>query len=243
LVFQVDKVSVARGQKEILHSLSFGIQPGSLTFITGLNGSGKSTLLQTLSKMLPFSGSISFLDRPLRQWTESELSKQLAIIQQLHTLPFALNVRDFILLGRFSRLGFWGNYQASDYHALDKAAAVTGVMPFLDQMLSELSGGELQKVYITQALIQETEVMLLDEPSRFLDPLNRKELYQLLEQLTQAGKTILCVSHDVEIFSLPNAHFLGIRSGHLVWEGKVSEVQREGFYGEVYGLEDSLRSS
>jgi ABC-type cobalamin/Fe3+-siderophores transport system ATPase subunit len=119
---------------------------------------------------------------------------------------------------------------------LEQVAAVTGVMPFVDRMLSELSGGELQKVYITQALIQETDVMLLDEPSRFLDPLNRKELYQLLEYLTQAGKTILCVSHDPEIFTVPNARFLGIRSGHLVWDGEVTELQKEKFQREVYGL-------
>jgi iron complex transport system ATP-binding protein len=236
LVFQVDNASVARGQKEILHSLSFGIQRGTLTFITGLNGSGKSTLLQTLCKMLPFSGSISFLGKSIRQWTESELSHQLAIIQQLNTLPFALNVKEFILLGRFSRLGFWGNYRAVDYQVLEQVTAITGVMPFVDRMLSELSGGELQKVYITQALIQETDVMLLDEPSRFLDPLNRKELYQLLEYLTQAGKTILCVSHDPEIFTVPNARFLGIRSGHLVWDGEVTELQKEKFQREVYGL-------
>lgn len=233
---------MSRGQKKILHSLSFSIQPGTLNFITGLNGSGKSTLLQTLSKMLLFSGSISFLGKPLRQWPESELSKQLAIIQQLHTLPFAFNVKDFILLGRFSRLGFWGNYQDADYQALEKVANITGVMPFLGRMLSELSGGELQKVYITQALIQETDVLLLDEPSRFLDPLNRKELYQLLAQLTQAGKTILCVSHDAEIFSLPKANFLGIRSGHLVWTGEVLEEQRSQFYGEVYQIKDSISS-
>lgn len=236
MVYQLENVGVNRGGKGIIQSFSFSISQGTLTFITGLNGSGKSTLLQALSKMLPYSGSILFCGKSLTDWAASDFSKKLAIIQQLQTLPFSFSVREFILLGRFAHLGFWGNYLESDYQALEKYASITGVTPFLDRMLPSLSGGELQKVYITQALVQETEVLLLDEPSRFLDPLNRMELYQLLESLALSGKTILCVSHDSEIFEIQNAEFIGIHSGEIVWGGKLSKEAIFDFRKKVYNL-------
>lgn len=236
MIYQLENVGLQRGEKKILQSVSFSISQGTLTFITGLNGSGKSTLLQALSKMLPYSGSILFCGKSLDDWMSTEFSQKLAIIQQLQTLPFSFSVREFILLGRFAHLGFWGNYQEADYQALEKYASITGITSFLDRSLPSLSGGELQKVYITQALVQETDVLLLDEPSRFLDPLNRMELYRLLESLAISGKTILCVSHDSEIFEIQNAEFIGIHSGEIILAGNLSGNTISDFRKNIYNL-------
>lgn len=239
MIYQLENVGVKRGDKEIIQSISLTISPRSLTFITGLNGSGKSTLMMALSKMLPYSGSILFYGQSLNDWIPADFSKKVAIIQQLQTLPFSFSVREFILLGRFAHLGFWGNYSELDYQALEKYSAITGVVEYFNRMLPSLSGGELQKVYLTQALVQDTEVLLLDEPSRFLDPLNRMELYRLLEELAISGKTIVCVSHDSEIFEIRSAEFIGIRSGKLISGGKLTSESINDFRRKVYSINPS----
>jgi iron complex transport system ATP-binding protein len=119
---------------------------------------------------------------------------------------------------------------------MEASAEIAGVKDFLDRNLPSLSGGELQKVYVAQALAQDTPVLVMDEPSRFLDPLNRLRFYQLLQDLTARGKTIVCVSHDAEIFEIPQARFLGLREGALVWDGVLEEMGVRAFREEVYQL-------
>ncbi len=236
MIFQLENVSVLRSGKEILHGVSCAVRPATLTFLTGLNGSGKSTLLQAMTGMLPFSGSISFLGRPLSYWTGKAFAQEVAVIHQLQSHPFDFKVRDFIFLGRFPRLGVWGQYHTRDKEIMEASAEIAGVKDFLDRNLPSLSGGELQKVYVAQALAQDTPVLVMDEPSRFLDPLNRLRFYQLLQDLTARGKTIVCVSHDAEIFEIPQARFLGLREGALVWDGVLEEMGVRAFREEVYQL-------
>lgn len=237
VVFQLNKLTVTRGDTRILKEFSFTVEAGSLCFITGLNGSGKTTLLQALCKMLPYSGSILFYGSEIASWKSSDLAGCLSVIHQLQTQAFSFTVREFVLLGRFHQLGFWGGYGPKDQERVDECAVLVGIDGWLDRRLSELSGGELQKVYLAQALVQDTSVILLDEPCRFLDPLNRKEIYDLLNHLVGTGKTILCVSHDSEIFNYSGARFLGIRGGELIWDACISDrVVLDEMRSKVYGL-------
>lgn len=242
MVFRIQDVTVFRGQKKILDTLRFDIEEGSLNYITGLNGSGKTTLLQVLCKMLPYQGSIFFYEKELRNFSASDLTRHVSVVHQLNTQPFEFTVEEFILLGRFNRLKFAGSYGSGDYQALEYVTEKLGLDIFRQRKLNSLSGGELQKVYIAQALIRETRVLLLDEPSRFLDPLNRMELYHLLQQLSREGITILCITHDSEPFEQKDARVLGFRAGRLVWDGGVGE-KKYTFSAEVYGMGSTSESS
>lgn len=187
--------------------------------------------------MLPYSGSILFYNQEMISWRTSDLAGQLSVIHQLQTQAFSFTVREFVLLGRFHHLGFWGGYRQADQDRVNQCAVLVGIDAWLDRTLSELSGGELQKVYLAQALVQDTPVILLDEPCRFLDPLNRTEIYDLLNHLVARGKTILCVSHDTEIFNYSGARFIGIRGGELVWDACISSpLELDEMRRKVYGL-------
>lgn len=187
--------------------------------------------------MLPYSGSILFYNQEIASWKTSELACHLSVIHQLQTQAFSFTVREFVLLGRFHHLGFWGGYKQADEELVSQCATLVGIEDWLERSLSELSGGELQKVYLAQALVQDTPVILLDEPCRFLDPLNRKEIYDLLNRLVASGKTVLCVSHDSEIFNYSGARFLGICKGELAWDACISNrVELEEMRSKVYGL-------
>jgi len=237
LAFSLHNVSIIRNKQVVLQDFNLVIKPGKLYYITGLNGSGKTSLLKVLCKMLPYSGSILFNQRELFTWPDKKFNRTVAVVHQLQTQVFSFSVKEFILMGRFDRLKFLGNYADADYAALEKYSAKTGVLKFLNRSLGTLSGGELQRVYLAQALIRETPVLMLDEPSRFLDPKSRMELYHMLNTLAEEGLTILCVSHDMETLSDTKAHFIGLAQATKVWDAPLRPEDWAEFRKQVYSID------
>ena len=189
------------GQKVVASELSAEIRGGELTCLLGANGVGKSTLLRTLSAFQPkLGGHIYIIGKELEEYADRDLARLLGVVLTERPDVHNLSVEDLIGLGRSPYTGFWGTLQEEDREAVARAAALVGIEPLLGRMADTLSDGERQKVMIAKALAQETPVILLDEPTAFLDFPSKVEIMQLLHRLShETGKTIFLSTHDLDL--------------------------------------------
>jgi iron complex transport system ATP-binding protein len=180
--------------------LSFELYAGELTCLLGANGSGKSTLLRTLASSQPaLSGELQLLDKPLADYSERERSRTIGVVLTDKTQTGGLTVYELVALGRQPHTGFFGRLGKHDKALIDEALQAVGIAHKADSYTAELSDGERQKAMIAKALVQECPLILLDEPTAFLDVVSRIEIMNLLRRLAiESNKAILLSTHDVE---------------------------------------------
>jgi iron complex transport system ATP-binding protein len=190
-----------RGAKVVAAGLNASIPEGELTCLVGRNGVGKSTLLRTLSALQPpLDGRIVLQGRPLGDYSVGELSRTVGVVLTERTVLTNLTAREIVGFGRNPYLGFWGRLSRGDHAIVDEAVTMVGIGPLADRMIQTLSDGERQKVMIARALAQQTPVILLDEPTAFLDFPSKVETMHLLRRLVrETGKTIFLSTHDIEL--------------------------------------------
>ncbi len=189
-------------EKTSLHeNLSFDLYPGELTCLLGINGSGKSTLLRTITGLQPpLSGEIKLNGQQLQKYSEQELSTTLGLVLTDKTSAGGFTVKELVSLGRYPYTGFFGKLAKKDYEIIEQAMNDVCIIHKSDSYIAELSDGERQKVMIAKALAQECPVIILDEPTAFLDVVNRIEIMNLLHHLAVTqNKTILLSTHDIEL--------------------------------------------
>ena len=190
------------GKKEkIVHEhLNFELQAGELTCLLGANGAGKSTLLRTLSASQPsLGGELLMLGKPVAEYTEKERSRTIGVVLTDKTFAGGLSVYELIALGRQPHTGFFGRLNKNDQRIIEEAMENVGIAHKAKSYTAELSDGERQKVMIAKALVQECPLILLDEPTAFLDVVSRIEIMHLLHRLaTEQQKAILLSTHDIE---------------------------------------------
>jgi len=188
-----------RGDKTVQRALEFSLAPGSLVCLLGPNGAGKSTLLRTVGGMQPpLGGSLLLEGRPLSALSESERSRLTGLVLTDKTFAGGLRVHELVELGRHPHVGFFGRLGAEDHRVVRRAMEQTGIEGKADSYVAELSDGERQKVMIAKALAQECPLILLDEPTAYLDVTSRIEITHLLHRLARQGKSVLLSTHDVE---------------------------------------------
>ena len=189
------------GPKVVADGLSAELKRGELTCLLGANGVGKSTLLRTLSAFQPkLGGHIYIIGKELEEYADRDLARLLGVVLTERPDVHNLSVEDLIGLGRSPYTGFWGTLHQEDREAVARAAALVGIEPLLGRMADTLSDGERQKVMIAKALAQETPVILLDEPTAFLDFPSKVEIMQLLHRLSRdAGKAVFLSTHDLDL--------------------------------------------
>lgn len=182
-------------------NLSFTLKKGELTTLLGTNGAGKSTLIKTLCGVIkPLSGSVTLDGRPLVSFSPSELSSHIAVVLTERVPDGGLTVYDVVSMGRYPYTGFFGGLAASDKKVVEESMRAIGVERMRNKPMAHLSDGERQKVMIAKSLAQESEIIILDEPTAFLDVRSKIEIVVLLRRLaTEQGKTFLMSSHDIEL--------------------------------------------
>lgn len=188
-------------QEKIVHeNLNFRLHAGELTCLLGANGAGKSTLLRTLSASQPaLGGELTFLDKPLMEYTEKERSRTIGVVLTDKTFAGGLSVYELVALGRQPHTGFFGRLSQADKRIVKEAMENVGIAHKARNYTAELSDGERQKAMIAKALVQECPLILLDEPTAFLDVVSRIEIMHLLHRLaTEQQKAILLSTHDIE---------------------------------------------
>lgn len=197
-VLETHRLDIGYGKRTVLSDINLTVNEGSFTALIGANGSGKSTLLRTLAgAQRPLCGSILFSGRRMEQLRRSELAKNLAMVFTDRTGGGGLSVRETVEIGRHPYTGLLGRLSEEDHRIVHEAIESVGMGALKDRLAGTLSDGERQKVMIARALAQDTPLIILDEPTAFLDVAGRIEITALLRRLADAGKAIVLSTHDV----------------------------------------------
>ena len=225
------------GDDDILKGVSLNILNNKLTVIAGPNGCGKSTLLKTISGIIKkTSGSIFIDDIDLSNISPLDRAKRIAYLSQNRSVP-DIAVKNLVLHGRFPYLSYPRRYRAEDREAVDIALERMGIEGLRDKMVSELSGGERQKVYIAMALAQGSDYLLLDEPTTFLDISHQFQLLDLAKELCSENKSVVMVLHNLESALSIADSFILMDKGKLLFEGSVDDVYSSKLIDKVFNVE------
>ena len=225
------------GDDDILKGVSLNILNNKLTVIAGPNGCGKSTLLKTISGIIKkTSGSIFIDDVDLSNISPLDRAKRIAYLSQNRSVP-DIAVKNLVLHGRFPYLSYPRRYRAEDREAVDMALERMGIEGLRDKMVSELSGGERQKVYIAMALAQGSDYLLLDEPTTFLDISHQFQLLDLAKELCSENKSVVMVLHNLESALSIADSFILMDKGKLLFEGSVDDVYSSKLIDKVFNVE------
>ena len=234
-ILKAQNISVSINEKEIVHGISLDIPEGKVTAIIGPNGCGKSTTLKALSRILPYKGSVTFKGQEMSTLSQREFAKCLAILTQSPQAPSDLTVNDLVEMGRFPHRGFLGRAGKDDKEHVEWALEQTGVKEMRYRLLNTLSGGERQRAWIAMALAQRPEVLLLDEPTTYLDICHQLEIMQLITRLNQElGLTVVMVVHDLNHAIMYADHVVVVKAGQLVTSGAPREIITADLLAEVF---------
>jgi iron complex transport system ATP-binding protein len=213
----------------VLNGLDLAVQKGEIAGIIGPNGSGKTTVLKLLSKVLKQqAGSVRIMGRDIASMKQKEIARILAVVPQGTSIAFPFTVREIVLMGRSPHLGILQMEQESDMKIADNAMALTDTLEFADRSIDELSGGERQRVIIARALAQDPEVMLLDEPTSYLDINHQIEIFDLIKRLNgERNLTVVIVSHDLNMAAEYCDRLILLKNGIVYKDGSPKEVITE----------------
>jgi iron complex transport system ATP-binding protein len=222
-------LSFAIGGKLILDGVSFEVACGEYFAVIGPNGAGKSTLLKCINRIWQgATGSISLGGASLTSYSQRELAKIAAYVPQAGGRQFPFTARQFVMMGRYPHLSPFTSVQRADVRAVDEALELTGTRQFEDRLVPTLSGGERQKLYLAAAVAQGTSMLLLDEPTTFLDPKHRAEITDVLRRLNREKEiTIVAVTHDINSAALEADRVLALKEGRAVFSGTPAELMTE----------------
>lgn len=230
---------VGYGDRAVLRGLDLNLPDGAVTAIVGPNGCGKSTLLRSVGRVLRPSGGAVLLDgEPVHELPTRRVARSLGLLPQANVVPEQLTVRDLVARGRFPHRGAFGRWTAQDEDAVTAAMTATGTITLADRVVDELSGGQRQRVWVALVLAQQTPVLLLDEPTTYLDLAHRLEILNLLRELNaERGITVVMVLHDLNEACRYADHLVAMRDGEVVSEGAPVEVVTPDLVRQVFGVE------
>ena len=235
---QAEKIELRYADRTIVDELSLEIPDGGFTVVVGPNGCGKSTLLRALGRMLaPRSGRVLLDGNDIRSYRTKVVARRIALLPQSPLSPGAITVADLVARGRYPYQSMLRQWSPEDERVVAEALAEVGMRNAADQLVDELSGGQRQRVWIAMTLAQRTPVLLLDEPTTFLDIAHQIEVLDLCSQLHQSGRTLVAVLHDLNLAARYATHVVAMRSGKIVMQGSASDVFTPELLREVFDLE------
>nr|WP_225867024.1 ABC transporter ATP-binding protein [Lactococcus termiticola] len=222
----------------MLKNISLEIKEGKTTAIIGVNGSGKSTLLRSLGRLNKYEGEVLYQDQELGRLSQREIARHLALLPQKTETPTDITVYDLIALGRFPHQGLMQQrLSKEDEDFLEQIMWDTETWELRDEKLESLSGGQRQRVFISMILAQDTDLILLDEPTTYLDMVHQLEILTLLKSFAEKlGKTVVYVIHDLNHVARFADELLVLKEGQLVASGPVTEVFTEKLIQDCFGL-------
>ncbi|MEZ9233311.1 Fe(3+) dicitrate ABC transporter ATP-binding protein FecE [Vibrio amylolyticus] len=240
-MLQTQNLSVAYGKQTIIPNLSVSIPKGKITALIGPNGCGKSTLLKTLVRInKPSSGKVLFKGKPLSNYGDKTLARSLSLLPQILVNPEGITVRKLVEYGRSPYVSHWGRLGQEDKNIVEQAMQDTGVLAYADKPVESLSGGQRQRAWIAMVIAQDTDIVLLDEPTTYLDMSHQVELMNLMQQMNNNGKTVVVVLHDLNQACRYCDHLIVLDRGCKVTEGSPDEVMTEQLLNRVFDLKASV---
>ena len=216
---------VGYGETTVLDGVSVDVLAGELTVIVGPNACGKSTLLRALARVLPVQGGHVRLDgREIGEYAPKQAARRLALLPQQPAAPEGITVADLVARGRYPHQSLLRQWSVADQEAVDEALAAAGVAELARRPVEHLSGGQRQRVWIAMTLAQATPVLLLDEPTTYLDIAHQLEVLELASRLQREGRTVVAVLHDLHLAFRYATHLIVMHGGSVVAEGAPAEV-------------------
>jgi iron complex transport system ATP-binding protein len=238
----VSQLSAGYGETEILRALDLEVPPGKITVIVGANASGKSTLLRTMSRLLtPSRGQVLLDGKSIHRTPTRELARKVGLLPQSPIAPEGITVDDLVRRGRHPHSTLFSRWTARDEEAVGHALIATRTADLAERSVDELSGGQRQRVWIAMALAQQTSVLLLDEPTTFLDINHQVEVLDLLVDLNRArGTTVAMVLHDLNLGARYADHLVALAEGRVHVSGPPERVLTEDNVQAVFGLQSRI---
>lgn len=227
--------------KTVVDSVSFEIPKGKVLALIGPNGAGKSTVMGMISRLIAKdSGDINFQDKDLSKWKSKELAKKLSILTQHNNIQMKLTVRELVAFGRFPYSG--SHLTEEDHEMIDKAIAYMELQEYEESFIDELSGGQRQRAYIAMVIAQDTEYVLLDEPTNNLDIYHASKMMRIVRRLCdELGKTVILVLHEINYASFYSDYICAMVNGKIAKFGKVDEVINKETLSEIYKVDFEIR--
>lgn len=238
-IIEMKNVSIAYGENVIVENLNLEIPKGKITTIIGPNGCGKSTTLKTMGRLLPQkNGEVLINGENLKNFKTVEIAKKMAILPQTPKAPHALLVEELISYGRHPHKDKFKSLSKKDKEIIDWAIENTNLEKVRKTEIGSLSGGQRQRVWIAMALAQETEIVLLDEPTTYLDLTYQLEILELLEKLNrEKNRTIVMVLHDLNLASRFADNIVAMKKGKVVKVGTPEEIMTEKVLKETFDID------
>ena len=233
-----EALSLAYDGTAVVHELTLELPPGRITTIVGANACGKSTLLRGLARLMaPAAGRVLLDGQPITDLPSKQVARTLGLLPQSPTAPEGISVADLVGRGRYPHQGWFRSWTEQDEHAVTAALEATGSLELAGRRVDELSGGQRQRVWIAMALAQDTDVLLLDEPTTYLDVTHQVEVLDLLVDLNPSrGTTVVTVLHDLNLAARYSDHLVALKHGRVVAAGPPAEVVTEAVVEDVFGL-------
>lgn len=241
-VLSTHAVESGYGNRRVVHGVDLEVPTGKITVLIGANACGKSTLLKTMARVLiPTAGSVQLDGEHLTKIPTRQLARHLGLLPQQPVAPEGIVVSDLVSRGRHPHQGLFASTTQADRHLVEEALTVTGTASLAQRRIDELSGGQRQRVWIAMALAQRTDVLLLDEPTTFLDLAHQVEVLDLLTDLNhRRGTTIVLVLHDINLAARYADHVIAMKEGRVLASGAPCEVVTEKLMFDVFGLHSQV---
>lgn len=221
----------------VLDHVDIELPANQVTALIGPNGCGKSTLLKTLGRQLePTAGTVTLGGRDIREFRPREFARHLAFLPQEPDTPEGVSVRDVVAYGRYPYTGAFASLREQDHRAVEEAARQAGVADLLDTPAADLSGGQRQRVWVAMAVAQDTPVLLLDEPTTYLDPAHQIAILDLVTGLKAAGRTIVMVLHDMTHAARFADYVVALDAGKVAAAGPTEQVLTPALVREIFGI-------
>ncbi|QDR82977.1 ABC transporter ATP-binding protein [Sporomusa termitida] len=236
---RAENLGIAYEKTTIIEALHMQIPQGKITALIGPNGSGKSTVLKALGRILrPQNGSVYLNGKDIRSLSTQAVARKMAILPQCPLAPSGLTVSELVAYGRFPHQQGFGSHSPEDRRIIAWSLAVTGLAAFAGRFVDTLSGGQRQRVWIAMALAQQTELILLDEPTTYLDLSHQLEILELLGDLNKSqGCTIVMVLHDLNLAARFADYMIAIRSGAVICHGVPAAVMVPAMLRDVFQID------
>ncbi len=239
---RVENLTVSYEKNIIIKNMNLSIPKGKITIIIGANGCGKSTLLKTICRINKIAeGEIFINDKNIKKVKEKEIAKEAAFLPQGPVCPSGLTVKQLVAYGRFPHQKIIGGLTSHDKEMIEWAIKETGLSEFSDREVESLSGGQRQRAWIAMTLAQESELIMLDEPTTYLDMSYQLEVLEILKKLNKEKKrTIVIVLHELNNACRFADNIIGLKKGKIVCEGRPLDVINKENLKEIYGIDAAL---
>lgn len=240
--FEIKDLNAGYDGKMILNDVSISIPIGKVTVILGSNGCGKSTLLKTIARLIPrSSGDVLLNDKEILSYKPKMLARQIGLLPQSPIVPEGVAVSDLVSRGRFPYQSSFGGLSEKDYEAVGEALDMMGVTALSDRCADELSGGQRQRVWIAMAIAQQTGILLLDEPTTYLDVAYQIEILEKLRELNQkSGITIVMVLHDINLSARYADNIITLKNGRVEAAGSPHDIITAESIRHIYELDSVI---